>query len=399
LIISNAKLSNTQERNRTMKNTERMTNRLPEYMNASEKESLIHSVINCVGSRLEKAENRIGDIMTSKWFPVASLPDLERIGSLFDLYRLTGEDMPTYKTRLYSTVQELLKGVGTVESIRALVTAAMGIEPVIIENPKLPVVGGSRLLKAGDKWIEECKSVKEPLPKITLHSITPVRNPTIANLTSGESITYNGLLRSGAFLTINPDGKASLAGIDVSDKITTSHNKVPGVSRPTSEWVYQDLNAFLDSSRFGEATLAGAEKYSIIIELRWEESKPASFTVKLPLYSNKYSATEDISSADLESSIGYEQELRQEVRNLVEKVKTAGVEGQINFWDDFIELNDIKDEITPQINNITKEKHEVSVDFVFEGETSFRELHAIKESFSVCGTFDITTFDSENRFG
>ena len=73
----------------------------------------------------------------------------------------------------------------------------------------------------------------------------------------------------------------------------------------------------------------------------------------------------------------------------------------IDLWGDldFIELNDIKDEITPQINNITKEKHKVSVDLVFEGETSFHELHLIKEAFSVCGTFDITTFDSENRFG
>lgn len=382
-----------------MKNTDRMANRLPEYMNATNKDSLIFSVVKCIGNEIDYAENKIGAIMTSKWFPVAALPDLEKIGSLFGVDRLTGEDLPTYKTRLYTTVQELLKGVGTVESIRALVTAAMGIEPEIIENPKTPVSGGQRLLKAGEKWIEECKSVLEPIPTITLHSITTVRNPTIANLDTEERITYNGLLRPGAFLTIRPDGSASLAGIDVSDRILMSHNKVPGVSRSRSEWVYQDMNGFLDSSKFGEATLAGSEIYSIIVELRWDESKPATFIVKLPLYSNKYQPTEEISSEELEVSIGYEQEVRQEVRNLVEKVKTAGVEAQINFWDDFVEVTTIKDEIMPQVNHTTEEKHDIGDDYEFQGETTFSELHKIRDRFSVTGTFDFTTFDSENRFG
>ncbi len=382
-----------------MRNKERMANRLPEFMNATSEETLVSSVLGTFGKEVENAEDRITDIMTSKWFPVAALPDLERIGALFGVDRLTGETLIDYRTRLFSTVQELLKGVGTVESIRALVTATMGFEPEIIENPKKPLTGGQRLLKAGDKWIEECKSVIEPLPTITIHTITTVRNPTIANLKNDESITYNGLLRSGAFLVIYPEGRASLAGIDVSDRIESSHNKVPGVSRPRSEWVYQDQNAFFDSSTFGAATLAGAEKYSVIVELHWDESKPASFIVKLPLYSNKYRPTEEISEADLVATIGYEQELRQEVRNLVEKVKTAGVEAQINFWDDFSEINRIKDEIHPQFNNTSRDAHIVEEDFTLESTSAIDEKHEIRDELIIAGTFDITTFDSENRFG
>ncbi len=381
-----------------MQNKERMINRLPEFMNADIKDSLIHHVMDIVGGELKEAEDRITDIMTSKWFPVAALPDLERIGALFGVDRLTGESLPEYKTRFYSTVLELLKGVGTVESIRALVTATMGFEPDIIENPKMPISGGARLLKAGDRWIEESNSVIEPTPIITIHAVTRVRNPTIGNLKNGESITYNGLLRAGAFLLINPDGTASLAGIDVSDRISMLQNKVPGISRPRSEWVYQDLNAFLDSSRFGEATLAGAEKYSVIVELLWEDSKPSSFIVKLPLYSNKYRPTEEISTEDLESSIGYEQELRQEVRNLVEKVKTAGVEAQINFWDDFIETNSIIDEIHPQFNNFASDTHTLKEEFNIVGSAALGEIHEIKDQLIIAGAFDITSFDSENRF-
>jgi hypothetical protein len=368
-------------------------------MNATNKNTLIFSILNNIGSSLSEGEDRIADIMTSKWFPVASLPDLERIGSLFDLDRLTGEDLATYKTRLYTTIQELLKGVGTVESIRALVTAAMGLEPEIIENPRLPLSGGSRLLKAGDKWIEECKSVIEPTPTITIHTITSVRNPTISNLNTGESITYNGLLRPGAFLTIHPNGRASLAGIEVSERLTKSHNRVPVLSRPRSEWVYHDLNLFLDSGKFDEATFAGSEKYSIVVELHWEEARPASFIVKLPLYSNKFRPTEEISTTDLETSIGYEQELRQEVRNLVDKVKTAGVEAQINFWDDFIEKNEIKDDVHPQVNAVSEDRQIQKEEFELSGEATFSEIHKIKEDFSFSGTFDITTYDSENRFG
>lgn len=382
-----------------MQNKARMVNRLPEHMNATNKESLIHSMLDSFGKELEHSEDRITDIMTSKWFPVAGLKDLERIGSLFGVERLTGEEQRDYKQRLYSTVQELLKGVGTVESIRALVTATMGFEPVIIENPATPITGGPRLLKAGDKWVEECKSVHEPTPTITIHSITTVRNPTIANLKTGESISYNGLLRSGAFLLIHPDGRASLAGIDVTDRIVKSHNVVPPITRPHSEWVYQDLNAFLDSSKFGEATLSGAERYSVVIELRWEEAKPASFIVRLPLYSNKYRPTEELSDRELSESVGYEQELRQEVRKLVEKVKTAGVEAQINFWDDFIEKITINDEVHPQFNNISEDAHTLKEELIIEGEATLHEVHEIKDKLDLAGAFDITSFDSGNRFG
>ncbi len=377
----------------------RMTNRLPEFMNAWKKGSMINVLLDCIGNALEDAENNIGAIMTSKWFPVASLPDLERIGSLFGLDRLSGEDLPTYKLRLFQTVQELLKGVGTVHSIRGIVTAAMGIQPEIIENPATPMRSGPRLLKAGNKWVEECKSAIEPIPKITIQSLTTVRNPTVANLNNEMSITYLGLLRPGAFLTIFPDGKASLAGIDVSERLEMSHGKIPALSRPLSEWVYQDMNAFLDSGVFDHATLAGEERYSVIVELFWSESRPASFIVKLPLYSNKHRPTDQMSEPELLRSIGYEQELRQEVRNLVDKVKTAGIDAQINFWDDFTERNSISDEMWPQINNLNKESHKVKEYFEVLGKATFQETNTIKDDFSFNGAFDITSFDSENRFG
>jgi hypothetical protein len=159
------------------------------------------------------------------------------------------------------------------------------------------------------------------------------------------------------------------------------------------------MNAFFDAATFDHATLAGAERYSVIIELHWEEARPASFIVKLPLYSNKYRPSEEMSNTDLNKSIGYEQELRQEVRNLVDKVKTAGIDAQINFWDDFIEQNNIWDEMLPQLNNETSDKHEILETFEIIGEAAFKEAHWIRDDFSFTGAFDITSFDSENRFG
>ena len=382
-----------------MQNTARMANRLPEFMNPTNRDTLIFGLIDIIGNEINEAEDRVRDIMTSKWFPVAALQDLERIGSLFGVERLTEEGEFDYKNRLFQTVQELLKGVGTVRSISGIVTAAMGFNPEVIEHPATLIDGGSHLLKAGDKWIEDCGSAIEPTPTITIQSLTRVRNPTITNLTNEESITYNGLLRPGAFLTFHPDGSASLAGINVSDRVKTSNRRVPVLARPHSEWIYTDLNAFMDSSKFDTATFAGEERYSVIVQLYWDESRPATFIVKLPLYSNKYRPTEEISDAELNRSIGYEKELRQEVRNLVEKVKTAGVDAQINFWDDFIERNSIYDAIHPQINNITEDKHQIEEKFNLTGEGIFQEQHTIKDRFSTQGAFDITSFDSENRFG
>jgi hypothetical protein len=80
-------------------------------------------------------------------------------------------------------------------------------------------------------------------------------------------------------------------------------------------------------------------------------------------------------------------------------VKTAGIEAQINFWDDFVEKNTIKDAMYPQFNNFAVDSHDLREEFMVEGKASLTELHEIRDRLVLSGSFDITSFDSENRFG
>ena len=48
-----------------MQNRARMVNRLPEYMNAYNKDTLTYDLLDCMGDALEDAENMIAAIMTT----------------------------------------------------------------------------------------------------------------------------------------------------------------------------------------------------------------------------------------------------------------------------------------------------------------------------------------------
>ena len=211
-----------------------------------------------------------------------------------------------------------MEGMGTVASIRRFIQATTGITPEIVENPARAAASGARMLKPGDKWTEFCNSVVDSVPTINIRGITTTRDPTLTNLTTGESVTYQGLLRKGAVLTIYPDGKASLAGINVSDKIQIDSGKPPRLTKATSEWIYTDANAFLDYGKFDECAFADESAYMVEVGMEWVEREPAAFTVRL-----------------LRSTLKTDNEnrLKKEIQDLVESVRTAGVVVNVEFCD------------------------------------------------------------------
>ena len=298
-----------------MHNTASILNRLPSHFQAYDEESILYKLINAIGKNLEVAEEDVNSIMMSRWFGTADPVDLENIGALFGIEHLQTETSAQYKSRLFSTIQDLLRGLGTVDSIRRLVEAAVGLEPEIVENPPRAVSSPLRLLKPGEKWAEVCNSVIDSEPTIYVRGLTTTRNPTLTCLTTQETVRYNGLLRKGAALTILPDGQASLAGIDVSAKISFSAEAPPRLPKGDSEWLYTDSNAFLDHAKFDEAALAEEGAQMVELKMEWRERAPAAFVVRLP------AGVDD-------------ERVRQKVVKLVESVRTAGVVAEVEFGDD-----------------------------------------------------------------
>ena len=381
-----------------MLNTKRMANRLPLYLEAYREDSTVRAVLDAFGREMERIEENLGDLMKSKWFFHADLREIEKMGLLFGIPRLPGERKAPYRQRFYLTVKELLTGAGTIDSISKIVEATIGSPPEIEENPAELIEGPVRELSSDGTWSEYNNSVKEDRPVITIHPLARVRDPTITNITTQESITYRGLLRKGSVLRILPDGTASLAGIDVSSRLEyyvadEVQPKVlpPRVPKMHSQWKYTDGTAFFDYAHFSESVFAADIKNSVAVQLRWIRYIPATFNVRMALYSKGGRSAE---------SIGYAKHLRQEVRHLVDHVKSAGVRANINFYDNFTEKNTLGDHgVEPAIGIHHTEQETLGEELEMNVVIEFCERQTLDDRFYSCGVFDITEFDSANAWG
>ena len=381
-----------------MLNTDRMASRLPLYLQAYREDSIIRTFLEAFGLEIGQIEKALGGLMRSKWFFHAGLRDLERMGVLFGVPRLPGEGRDPYRRRFQLTVRELVTGAGTVESIRNIVEATIGSSPEIEENPPEMVDGPVRELGSDGTWREFNNSVKEDRPMIIMRPLSPVRNPMISNITTQEAIVYKGMLRKGSTLRIMPDGTASLVGIDVSGRLEyyvsdelQKEVRTPKMPKLYSDWKYIDATAFFDYALFSEGVFAGDKGCQIAIRMRWIRYKPATFDVRIPLYSK---------SGGSIYSIGYEKHLRQEVRHLVDHVKNAGVMANINFYDNFIEKNRIRDlALQPVLAMQYRENSQQKEELELRTESVSRERQDSRDELHSCGVFNITEFDSQNTWG
>lgn len=298
-----------------MQNTDRITGRLPSHFQAYEKNSILYKFIDAIGKSIELAEEDINKILLSRWISTADKDELERIGKLFGVNSFDREDLELYRRRIVTTVNDLAKGRGTPTSIRRFIKTGTGLDPEIVENPTVDASPPSKFLKPGDRWEMFCNSVIDAEPIIYIRGVTTTRNPTITNLSTSESVTYNGLLRKGATLTIYPDGKASLTGIDVSDKIQVRSQKYLRLPKGRSVWVYTDANAFIDNAKFDESAFAEVNTVTVKLKMEWTDRQPATVVVKVP--GNRAN-----------------DKLKMELQDLLERVRTAGVTFKIEMSKD-----------------------------------------------------------------
>jgi len=318
-----------------MENTQRMVNRLPEHYGADQPGSIVRAVLNSWGLQFEQIEKDTNLLMLSRWFATAKLDDLELMGSMFGVERVADDDEQSYREKLSRTILELLRGTNTPESIRNLVEARMGFPPEIIENPTTCKIIGPLPVCHNDEWDIDHYSVTEDIPTIIIRSLSGTRRPSIQNVSTGEFIIYNGFLRKGALLKIGPDGDASLAGIDVSDRMESSKDLPPYLPKGGSQWRYVDNSATLDSAKFDESAFGNRDGPNVEVKMNWIENVPATFVVKMPLNGPPGYSIEGKESMP---------QLRQQVRTLVENVKAAGVDAKIEFFDELSEHHEVFEE-------------------------------------------------------
>lgn len=267
-----------------MDRLERVCNRLPRFYRHWEKDSLVFNILSAVSRQLDKAEEETTDLMKAHWVDTAVEDELNRLGTLFGMGRLSGEDDLLFRARLKRAVNEY-KGGGTVSTILDAVKAAIGAQNAedveIVENPRTSAFK-EFTVRAGDTWTLGSNSVEDAQPSLTLtvEEGGEVSNPQIWNVDTQESITFNGKLKGGQKLVIKK--KAYLDAKDVSAKI--SARKIPRLLRRVSTWRYSEalekLIGVFDTARFDEHTFA-VRVPAVGIRFDWIRLQPATFEVRI----------------------------------------------------------------------------------------------------------------------
>ncbi len=268
-----------------MNRVERICNRLPRFYKHWEKDSLVFSILSAVSRQLDKAEEKVTEMMRAHWVDTAEEDELNKVGTLLGLSRLSGEDDLRYRARLKRAVNEY-KGGGTVSAILDAVKASISVQSAedvqIVENPRASAFA-EFTVRAGDTWMLGSNSIKDEQASLTLtvEEGGEVSNPQIINLDTGESITLKGKLRGGQKLVIKKK-KATLEGKDVSKRI--SPQKVPQLLRKGSTWKYTEflekLIGVFDTAMFDEHTFA-VRVPAVGLRFDWTRLQPATFEVRI----------------------------------------------------------------------------------------------------------------------
>jgi hypothetical protein len=295
---------------------DRISSRLPHFYTSWDPGSSVAEFLAAEGKRSDECEKELIAIMRAHWVDTAHGGDLDRIGAIFSVKRRENEPDKEYRNRLKTAIISY-KGGGTIRAIQMLVKIALKLPqdyPVkIVENP--PVMQKrSWKTSAGREWDVNPQSVRASVPAVTLSIETEkarVTNPTLTNMTTGESISFSGDLASGDVLDIR-DGKATLNNKNCTDKLSVT--TVPWLPRKKSRWQYMEqiganVGTF-DKGRFDQSVFVIDVITAVTFE--WQAHVPAQFELHLP--------------GDLLIKAGIRIDTMQD---LVDSVKACGVKGVV----------------------------------------------------------------------
>ena len=260
---------------------------MPSFYKAWNKHSLIFKLLDAIGKILDESDKDLDAILRSHWVDTAFNIDLDKLASIFNMTRKSGESDSLFRTRIKRAIIEF-KGGGTINAILSSIRLGLRLPndyPLkLIENPPKKIVKIFEV-RAGQTWRISANSISNAVPTITVNVKTEgakVVNPTIINLASNASLTFNGELHSGETLILSKDG-AFLDDTDVSDKL--SGRAVPYILRGGSDWKYvesleKNIGLF-DVARFDDSIFAVGIS-TVSIKFEWIAYQPATFELHIP---------------------------------------------------------------------------------------------------------------------
>lgn len=299
-----------------MSRADDISDRLPHFYMTWNGDAAITTLIRSVAANLDHTEADLIDILRSHWVDTARGDDMDRLGLMLSTRRKIGEGDQEYRGRIKTAIIGY-SGGGTLNSIRIMIRIALGLPddyPIdIIENPR-SAMKKSWTVPANGEWAVDAVSISGSQPSITFSVQTPdvdINNPTITNIDTGETITFNGKMRRGDVLVLK-GGRATFNGADRTSALSSTTPLA--LPRGTTRWKYTEAvgsnlgvfdRAYFDKSVF-------AVEIATMVTFEWEAYLPATFEVRIP-------------SGSLEN-VGARVEY---VQGLLDSLKASGVKGMV----------------------------------------------------------------------
>jgi hypothetical protein len=247
--------------------------------------SSIANLVATLGKRLDESEKDMVSIMRTHWVDTSNGVDLDRHGALYSIKRKEGEMDTDYRNRLKTAIISY-KGGGTVGAIKMLIRITLKLPqdfPVqIAENPPVTLKKTWKV-SAGREWMVNPRNINETVPDVTITVDTEnarIKDPTITNLTTDESVTFRGDISHGDALSISK-GRAMLNGKDLTDRLSTT--SVPGLPREKSKWRYTEYvganMGIFDRTHFDDSVYVIDIISTVTFE--WTAYQPATFDLVL----------------------------------------------------------------------------------------------------------------------
>ena len=270
-----------------MERSQSVLERFPSFYKTWDSNSLIYKLVVSMGKRLDEADIELREIMRSHWVDTSYKGDLDGLGCIFNVHRKPEEADDDYRIRLKRAIIEY-KGGGTINAILTSLRMTLGLPgdyPIeLIENPPIEVYR-EFLAKPGDTWEFNSESVLDAVPTIEISIDSEgekITNPTVISIDTGESITFNGIIKKDELLEISQAG-AKLGGKSVTSKLSVK--KPPTIVRKLSQWSYnepisEEIGIF-DVGVFDQAKFAVGIT-TVKVGFRWTAQQPATFEIRLP---------------------------------------------------------------------------------------------------------------------
>lgn len=250
-------------------------------------------------------------------------------------------------------------------------------------------------------------------------------NPKIVHLDTGEFVCYEGSVKPGDLLLFRKDT------VLVNGKPYHLKNPTPSLPRDSSRWRFEaqliqpNPVGLFDQQKFNFSTLSFAET-AVYLEGRVYKLNPGIFEVTIPWdipgYTDKFAEADD--------------HPRNQITNIINHVKAAGVLAIINYEKIFQEQHDTQIQLTIERSPFLEDQstqdelnfiglktpypkgihHELSDHFLTTGVFDYARFdcgnrfpavpdpypgeshHELSDNFFICGVFDYTEFDSGNGF-